>query len=49
MKEIKLQSISILNFKGIRNLEITFNTEGMTTIPDGMPQENQLYVMPFYG
>lgn len=32
MKEIKLQSISILNFKGIRNLEITFNTEGMTTI-----------------
>ena len=47
MKEIKLQSISILNFKGIRNLEITFNTEGMTTI-SGRNATGK-YVMPFYG
>lgn len=32
MKDIKLQTISILNFKGIRNQEITFNTKGITTI-----------------
>lgn len=32
MKNIKLQTISILNFKGIRKQEITFNTEGITTV-----------------
>lgn len=32
MKVIKLKSIAILNFKGIRNQEIVFNTEGTTTI-----------------
>ena len=32
MKYIKLQTISILNFKGIRKQEITFNTKGITTI-----------------
>ena len=32
MKEIKLQTISVLNFKGVRNQEITFNTAGTTTI-----------------
>lgn len=32
MKSIKLQTIAILNFKGVRNQEITFNTEGITTI-----------------
>lgn len=32
MKVIKLKSIAILNFKGIRNQEIVFNTESITTI-----------------
>ena len=32
MKDIKLKSIAILNFKGIRSQEIVFNTEGTTTI-----------------
>lgn len=32
MKDIKLKSIAILNFKGIRNQEIVFNTESITTI-----------------
>ena len=32
MKVIKLKTISILNFKGIRKQEIDFNTEGITTI-----------------
>lgn len=32
MKVIKLKSIAILNFKGIRSQEIVFNTEGTTTI-----------------
>lgn len=32
MKDIRLKSIAILNFKGIRNQEIAFNTEGTTTI-----------------
>ena len=32
MKDIRLKSIAILNFKGIRNQEIAFGTEGTTTI-----------------
>ncbi|HIY88152.1 MAG TPA: hypothetical protein H9824_05550 [Candidatus Bacteroides pullicola] len=32
MKTIRLKTLSMLNFKGIRRQEITFNTEGITTI-----------------
>ena len=32
MMDIRLKTISILNFKGIRNQEIAFDTEGVTTI-----------------
>lgn len=32
MKEIKLKSIDLINFKGIRNLHIDFNINGITSI-----------------
>lgn len=32
MKEIKLKSLSLVNFKGVRSLEILFNTSGSTII-----------------